>query len=87
MYWPVKNNRIFWKVCIVNNEVVAVSKRIPPFIIGDGLKNIGICVGIISVVLFPAGIMTAFPRSCVFSVSCYFRVTSTGQWSDPKISV
>ena len=47
----------------------------------------GICVGIISVVLFPAGIMTAFPRRCVFSVSCYFRVTSTGQWSDPKISV
>lgn len=80
MYWPVKNNRIFWKVCIVNNE--------------NSSKGIfrkdtfgGICVGIISVVLFPAGIMTAFPRSCVFSVSCYFRVTSTGQWSDPKISV
>ena len=29
-----------FRVCIVNNEVVAVSKRIPPFIIGDGLKNI-----------------------------------------------
>ena len=29
-----------YRVCIVNYKVVAVSKRIPPFIIGDGIKNI-----------------------------------------------
>ena len=29
-----------YRVCVVNNKVVAVSKRIPPYIIGDGVKTI-----------------------------------------------
>ena len=29
-----------YRVCVVNNNVVAVSLRIPPFIIGDGKNNI-----------------------------------------------
>ena len=29
-----------YRVCVINNKVVAVSKRIPPYIIGDGIKSI-----------------------------------------------
>lgn len=29
-----------YRVCVVNNKVVAVSKRIPPYVIGDGIKTI-----------------------------------------------
>ena len=29
-----------YRVCVVNNKVVAVSKRIPSYIIGDGVKTI-----------------------------------------------
>ena len=29
-----------YRVCIINNEVVAVAKRIPPYVVGDGISTI-----------------------------------------------
>lgn len=29
-----------YRVCVVNNKVIAVSERVPPYIIGDGVRNI-----------------------------------------------
>jgi cyanophycin synthetase len=29
-----------YRICVVNNKVVAVAERIPPFVIGDGINNI-----------------------------------------------